>query len=232
MIPWELLGRILVAAILGGTIGLERDRRGRPAGLRTHMIVALASATFMVVSTYFLRSQHYRPGEPIDVDVSRIAAAIVTGIGFLGGGAIMRTGVNVHGLTTAAGLWLVGAIGMAAGGGMYVVALFSTGLGLLALDVLRRLEDKDDVTRWFRADLSMQGVTGVDDLVARLERIGARSRAARTERDLEHQALEVHLDIGLPRTADPAALTRALEEAPGVRRVRVESLELPPRSFD
>ncbi len=128
MIPVEtdLLLRIAIGSALGGVIGYERDLHGRPAGLRTHMIVALASATFMVISTHFVYLQHYGKDDLITVDASRIAASIVTGIGFLAGGAIMRTGVSVQGLTTAAGLWLVAAIGMAAGAGMYSVSIFVT----------------------------------------------------------------------------------------------------------
>src|SRR6185312_1132190 len=122
----ELLVRILVGTVLGGAIGYERDLRGRPAGLRTHAIVALASATFMVVSTRFFYFQHYGKDDLVAVDPSRIAASVVSGIGFLGAGAILRDGITIKGLTTAAGLWLVAAIGMAAGGGMYVESVFAT----------------------------------------------------------------------------------------------------------
>src|SRR5579872_968939 len=93
--------RILVGTVLAGLIGFERDVHGRPAGLKTHVIVGLASATFMVVSTQLWDLQHYHAGQNIALDPSRIAAAVVTGVGFLGGGAILRTGVGVQGLTTA-----------------------------------------------------------------------------------------------------------------------------------
>ncbi len=93
----------------------------------------------MVVSTRFMYWQHYKAGDLVEVDASRIAASVVSGIGFLGAGAILRTGITIRGLTTAAGLWLVSAIGMAAGGGMYIVAAFATLVGLVALTMLRRL---------------------------------------------------------------------------------------------
>src|SRR4051794_22569976 len=105
-----MLLRILVGTLLGAAIGFERDLHGRPAGLRTHAIVALASATFMVVSTRFIYFQRYAAGDLVSVDTSRIAASVVSGIGFLGAGAILRTGITIRGLTTAAGLWLVSAI--------------------------------------------------------------------------------------------------------------------------
>lgn len=139
----EMTFRILLGTALAGLIGFERDVHGRPAGLKTHVIVGLASATFMVVSTQLWDFQHYHAGQSVGLDPSRIAAAVVTGVGFLGGGAILRTGVGVQGLTTAAGLWLVAAIGMCAGGGFYPEALIVTTLGLLALTFLRRFEHGD-----------------------------------------------------------------------------------------
>ena len=162
-VPWhdlqlDSLLRILLGTVLGGAIGYERDLHGRPAGLRTHAIVALASATFMVVSTRFVYFQRYVEGQLVEVDASRIAASVVSGIGFLGAGAILRTGLTIKGLTTAAGLWLVSAIGMAAGGGMYAVSVFVTIVGLSALTLLRRFEDR-------AGPVSNQRVTVTVDLV-------------------------------------------------------------------
>ena len=135
---------MIVGTVLGAVIGYERHLHGRPAGLRTHLIVALASTTFMLVSTHFMNFQHYGKDDLVAVDPSRIAASVVTGVGFLGGGAILRTGLNVQGLTTAAGLWLVAAIGLSAGAGMYTVSVAATLLGVGALTVVRRLDRKDD----------------------------------------------------------------------------------------
>ena len=145
MLPHSvLLGRVLLATGLGAVIGYERDRHRKHVGLRTHSIVAMASATCMIVSAHFAYFQGFSEGGVVEVDGSRIAASVVSGIGFLAGGAILRTGLTVQGLTTAAGLWLVSAIGLASGGGMYWEAVAVTGLGTLALTVLRRFEDKDD----------------------------------------------------------------------------------------
>ena len=136
----ELLLRLLVGTALGGVIGYERERHGRPAGLRTHTIVALASTTFMLVSTHFVYFQHYLKDDLVAVDPSRIAASVVTGIGFLGGGAIVRTGLSVQGLTTAAGVWLVAAIGLSAGAGMFAVSVTATLLGMLSLKAGRGVQ--------------------------------------------------------------------------------------------
>jgi putative Mg2+ transporter-C (MgtC) family protein len=131
-IGWpEVLLRLFVAAALGGAIGLERELRERQAGLRTHLVVSVGSALFTLVSAYGFSSFDGK------VDPTRIAAQIVSGIGFLGAGAIIRQGLSVRGLTTAASLWLVAAIGMAAGAGYWDGALIATLGALLTLGPLR-----------------------------------------------------------------------------------------------
>src|SRR5262245_60561084 len=117
---WELLGRLAVAAGLGAAVGVERELRDREAGVRTHLAVSLGSALFTVVSAYGFEDFFV---EGATIDPTRIAAQIVTGIGFLGAGAIIRSGLTVRGLTTAASLWIVAAIGMAAGAGYYWAAV-------------------------------------------------------------------------------------------------------------
>src|SRR4051812_7879453 len=117
----DLLIRLAVAVVLGGAVGYERELHEQPAGLRTHLLVALASATFTLVSLHVVFYQHYTPDNIVRMDTGRIASNIVVGMGFLGGGAIVHSGLTIKGLTTAASLWLTAAIGMAAGGGMYVL---------------------------------------------------------------------------------------------------------------
>src|SRR3954469_942243 len=133
---YEILVRLACSIVLGGAIGYERERREQPAGLRTHMLVALASATFTLVSLHVASFQHYTSDGIIRYDVGRIASNVVVGIGFLGGGAIVHAGMTIKGLTTAASLWLCAAIGMASGGGMVLLAASTTGLSLFTLVVL------------------------------------------------------------------------------------------------
>lgn len=133
----ELLIRMLVASVLGGLIGLERDLHGRAAGLRTHLLVSLGAAVFMILSEIVSRKT-IESG--FLSDPGRIGAQIVTGIGFLGAGAIIKEGVNVRGLTTAACLWIAAAIGMGAGSGNYVVAIAATVIGLIGLVFLKLIE--------------------------------------------------------------------------------------------
>ena len=134
MLPTTLVDvflRLALAAGLGGAIGLEREFRHKPAGLRTNMLIALGSALFSILSVQLGSAA----GSP-----DRVAAQVVTGIGFLGAGAILRSGENVHGLTTAATIWVNAAIGMAAGLGAYAVAAGGATLTLVVLALLPFME--------------------------------------------------------------------------------------------
>ncbi len=139
----EMVLRLVLAAVLGGLIGAEREFRAKVAGTRTHFLVALGAALMVLVS---------RHGFGGNGDPGRVAAQIVSGIGFIGAGAIMVTGHVIHGLTTAAGIWVAAGIGMAAGCGMYALAVVTTVLSLVGLEVFgwvhfngRRRKDKRDV---------------------------------------------------------------------------------------
>lgn len=124
--------RLVAALLLGAAIGFERELSRMPAGFRTHALVSLGAAIFTVVSAFGFAGD--------GVDPTRIAAQVVSGIGFLGGGAILHYGGTVRGLTTAASLWAVAAVGMAAGSGLFVVAVVATVLVILALEVFQRIE--------------------------------------------------------------------------------------------
>jgi putative Mg2+ transporter-C (MgtC) family protein len=225
MTQWELLLRIALGTVLGGVIGYERDVHGRPAGLRTHMLVGLASATFMVISTSFVFAQHYRHEDLVEVDASRIAASIVTGMGFLAGGAILRTGFAVQGLTTAAALWLVGAIGMAAGSGMYVVAVFVTVVGVLALTIVRRFEDKDGrSTQRRKLDLLLGPGGSVAGISSKMRDMAVLVTTLAYERSIDEKTQSVTLELRFPQTLDVEKLLETLEAQPEVRRVRVEQV--------
>ena len=137
------LDRILIAAVFGAIIGWEREQHGRPAGLRTHMLVCLGAAVMMVVSESMYEKYQAMglTGDSImKVDPGRIAAQIITGIGFIGAGVIMKMGVRVQGLTTAACLWLVAGVGMATGAGLYLLGFVSTILAAAILLYLGKLE--------------------------------------------------------------------------------------------
>ena len=141
----ELLLRLVLATVLGAIIGVERERGERSAGLRTHALVGLGAALFMSTSSHGFAD--VLSGQHIELDPSRVAAQVASGIGFLGAGAIVFQRQIVRGLTTAASIWIVAAIGLASGGGLYGAALVSTALALLVLAGLRPVE-----RRWFRRD--------------------------------------------------------------------------------
>jgi len=134
MIAWTLILRVLAAAGLTGVIGLERQIHGRPAGLRTHVLVGIGAALAMVGGEAVVRLVAARAG--VQIDPGRIAAGVITGIGFLGAGTIIRVGDWVRGLTTAASIWFVAALGIVAGQGLYDLAIGGTVIGLIVLTAL------------------------------------------------------------------------------------------------
>jgi len=138
-----VLGKLFIAAILGGVIGLERERRGRPAGLRTHLLVCVGVTLMMLVSEHmFVNYQGYKNDSILRIDPARIAAQIVTGIGFLGAGTIIRFRTSVRGLTTAASLWVVAGIGLAVGSGFILPAVFATVIAIATLILVPFVEKK------------------------------------------------------------------------------------------
>src|SRR5919197_6121157 len=130
--PQEIIVRLLVALVLSGAVGLQRALMGKAAGMRTHILVGVGSALFTLVSGYAFHTTA--------ANADRIAAQIVSGIGFIGGGAILKERGSIKGLTTAAGLWTAAALGMAAGAGLYLMGVASAIIILLTLAVLRRIE--------------------------------------------------------------------------------------------
>ncbi len=168
--------RLFVAAALGGAIGLERELREREAGLRTHLLVSLGSALFFLVSAYAWTDWTFSQSEGVTFDPTRIAAQIVTGIGFLGAGAIIRQGLTVRGLTTAATLWLVAGIGMASGAGYWEAAFIATIAALVTLWPLR-IAAHWIVTRMRPADeqrlvVELAGGQGAAPVLGALEDLG------------------------------------------------------------
>ncbi|TCP66243.1 MgtC/SapB family protein [Baia soyae] len=136
---WEMVLRLMVAAVLGGLVGWEREVNNHPAGFRTHILVSVGSALIMLISIYafvpFMEADRRFLFDP-----ARLSAQVVSGIGFLGAGTILRQGVTVSGLTTAASLWVIAAIGLAVGSGFYFAAVITTLLVLVSLELLNRIE--------------------------------------------------------------------------------------------
>jgi putative Mg2+ transporter-C (MgtC) family protein len=207
---FELLARLLLAAVLGGAIGAERELNDQPAGLRTHMLLTIGACLFTLISAY---------GFGRGTDPSRIAAQIVTGIGFLGGGAIVRHGLTVKGVTTAASIWATASVGVAIGAGSYVLG---TGGAVLVVGTLFGLRRADEVLqRWgvSREEYLIEAVPGFD--TERLAEIGRREKVALRGMQLQQDddATRITLVVKLPPGYRPARLLDALSRVEGVREV-------------
>lgn len=222
---YEMIGRIAAAAMLGGVIGLERDIHKRHVGLRTHLLVSMAAGTFMVISAHFVYFQGYGEHPPVEVDASRIAASVVSGIGFLAGGSILKSGLTIQGITTAAGLWLVTAIGLAAGAGMYEEAVAVTAMGLAALTIFRRFEDKNDRLVHRHVFLEFNGIPNATaNLMEGMAKIGATVANFNYERKLADQSLTVEFDVRYPSSLGSEGFIRHLEGQEGLRKVQVSGM--------
>jgi putative Mg2+ transporter-C (MgtC) family protein len=213
----ELLLRLGLSVALCGAIGLERESRGQAAGLRTHILVGVGSTLFTLVSAYGF--EHAPGASP---DPTRIAAQIVSGIGFLGAGAIIRQGLTVRGLTTAAALWIVAAIGMAVGAGYYLGAVVTTALILVALVGFRRL--RPTLMSHLRTDfvllevqLDREGKLG--DVLSVLGTRGATVEGMESEREGDFQS--IRLELLVPPGRELGSAMEEIRRLPGVRQAQV-----------
>jgi len=217
----ESLLRLALAALLGGLIGFEREMREREAGLRTHLLVSLGSALFTIVGAYGFHAFLDSGANVVRADPTRIAAQIVTGIGFLGAGAIIRQGLSVRGLTTAATLWVVAAVGLSAGAGYYSVAVITTALVLLALWPLRIIAYKMLIR--FRVEdgrllVALPAGQPPGEVIDEIEKTGARIASLEVSEEGDRRRLE--LDVLLPRDIPPARIVARIADLQDVVEVR------------
>lgn len=234
--PWvidniNILLRLLLSMLMGGLIGWERERSNHAAGLRTHILVCLGSTLIMLLSIYgfadFVAEVNVR------IDPARLATAVITGIGFLGAGTILFTGKSITGLTTAASIWVVGAIGLAIGAGFYFAAIVSTFLILLNLIVFNKLEQ-----RYIRGSklhlitIHAANAPGLlDGLSAMLKNEGfiikklivnERSAIPYGEIQPAVAGVEISLHVLTDQKFDPIELTKQVREMGGVTMVTAE----------
>lgn len=205
----ELL-RLSLAALLGGLIGSEREIREHEAGLRTHLIVSVGSCLFTLVSAYGFRDFLVEGGATVRADPTRIAAQIVTGIGFLGAGTILRQGMSIRGLTTAATLWAVAAIGLTSGAGYYSAALITTALVLLSLWPLRLVQQRvfGGRQREHRLSVGLAAEANTAGVVETLERLGVHVVSFAVEQFDGGRGLRCVAE--LPRGVEPQVVIRRL----------------------
>jgi putative Mg2+ transporter-C (MgtC) family protein len=210
--------RILVAAVLGGVIGIEREIREHTAGFRTHILVAVGAGAFTLASSYGVDGTGFDP--------NRISAQVVTGIGFLGAGAIIRYGVSVRGLTTAASLWTVAAVGLLAAQGFFTAALITTAMVMVSLYGLRLIEDRliaprVGVSVGIRVRFRSPGYAPLTQLIDVLQeaRVVVRRMSAEPGEDASDT---VHLSLKLPRGMTPARVATLIADLEEVHSVRVD----------
>lgn len=215
----EFFIRILLSAVLGALVGLERTKRQKEAGIRTHCIIACAAAVFMILSKYAFV-------DPADVlgsrgaDGARVAAQVLSGISFLGAGVIFKNGNSIRGLTTAAGIWATSAIGMAIGAGMYWVGLITTVIMMVAQVVLHRFPVAGDAAVTQELAVSMADTPELHQALTRLlnDHGGCVTDSA-LSRDNVHIAMELTVRLAEPITYEEAL--RFMQEHPGVERLSV-----------
>ena len=215
----EFFIRILLSAVLGALVGLERTKRQKEAGIRTHCIIACAAAVFMILSKYAFV-------DPADVlgsrgaDGARIAAQVVSGISFLGAGVIFKNGNSIRGLTTAAGIWATSAIGMAIGAGMYWVGLITTVIMMVAQVVLHRFPVAGDAAVTQELAVSMADTPELHQALTRLlNDHGGNVTDSALSRDDTHITMELTVRLAEPITYEEAL--RFMQEHPGVERLSV-----------
>lgn len=216
----EFLIRIVLAAVLGGSIGLERSKRDKGAGIRTHCIVAVTSAVFMILSKYAFV-------DLVDVngvrgaDSARIAAQVVSGISFLGAGIIFKQGRgSVKGLTTAAGMWATGAIGLTVGAGMYWVSFFATGLLLFLQYILHKHPSGNH--SYVEQDLRIQ-MKDEPEMLAEFERFMSTRRYVIEESTINRADgfVEIKLALRIDPPIEYEETMQFVKEHPGIKRFSV-----------
>ena len=212
----EMLLRLAVSMLLGGAIGFERERDSQPAGLRTHMILILGSCLAMILSINI--------GIKNGTDPTRMAAQVISGVGFLGAGAILRSGFNVKGLTTATTVWTTAIIGLAVGYGYYWVGVFTTVLVLIALTLVSLLEKKfirRNVIRIIRVD-----AVDVPDIFRSVRKEISRNTdeilSYKTQRSLKSGHVRVEFLIRLDTNEKIEDLMETISKIDGVRNIRIE----------
>lgn len=216
---WELAGRIVLAGVLAGILGLEREFSDHPSGLRTHVSVAIGAALFGICSAYaFTEFIAMRADNNYQVDVTRIAAQIVSGVGFLGGGAIIKQGNTVRGLTSAAGLWVSAAIGLAVAVGLYIEATVATFTLLAALVLLKPLR------RWVRSRVRVARCSVVLQVDSR-ERVESVIAAIRALDDVDIEHLETHAYRDDEDEGPTVAIRAELAVRGGTPESRLASIE-------
>lgn len=234
--PWyidhvHILLRLLLSMLLGGLVGLERERSNHAAGLRTHILVCMGSTLIIMLSIYGFSEFVHEVN--IRIDPARLASAVITGIGFLGAGTILFTGKSITGLTTAASVWVIAAVGLAVGAGFYFASVAATVLILLTLVVFNKLEQ-----RYIRSSKlhlitvcaisapglleAISGLLEEEDIAVKKAVVNERSTVPYGELQPPSTTVEVALNVLSKRAFDPLELASRIRRLEGVTMVSVD----------
>lgn len=217
----EIVLRLLLAALLGALVGIERERQNQPAGLRTHMILAVGSCLAMILS--IMMAFQFLPTIS-GSDPARLAAQVISGIGFLGAGAIMRFGTSVKGLTTATSLWTIAVVGLAVGAGHYFAAIMTCVLLLVILVILNIIEKK-----FIRSYTTINVIVNADDrpqLLSELKSLMAKENkkiiSTSIQKNLHKETVSIMLVVRTLQEEPVDLLVSMLSEIKGVRSLKIE----------
>jgi putative Mg2+ transporter-C (MgtC) family protein len=221
---FDMILRLVLSFVAGGIIGLERSSRRQVAGLRTHILIATGATLLMLLSIYI--PQHFNPER--SSDPGRIAAQVVSGIGFLGAGAIIRLGNSIRGLTTAASLWFVAAVGLAIGAGMYVVAAAAEALGVIALMFLYVFEKKMfPAERLKLMEISYKNDQANSSISVReameiIKKAGMSVLSTDFNQSSDKKGSKLRLFIRIPGALDIASIAQSIKALDNVSRVEIK----------
>lgn len=224
--PLDLVLRLTLSLLLGGIIGYEREKKSRPAGFRTHILVCVGSTLLMLISAYAFGEFAGRPG--VQLDPTRLAAQVIPSIGFLGAGTILRNEFSVTGLTTAASLWVASAIGLAVGAGFYWGAFVATALVLISLFIFNIVEQKyfagSQLFSLRILSLSEPGIIGGISGKLTERRITIKHLNVDEQKREEKLVFEIGLTVKLPRKLSVLELTEEIKSVKGILNVSLDPI--------
>ncbi len=217
----SILIKLLLAALAGGLVGLEREKHGRPAGMRTNLLVSLGACTIMIISeAFYLKYGMYGGETTLRLDPSRTAAQIVTGIGFLGAGVIIKEGATVRGLTTAASLWVVAGLGMAFGMGFFSLGVIATVLVIISLIFLRKLDPVIKKDRYLTLSVTGRRRDNLfDELMELVKEMGLKASDISSQVDLLENEIFIKMVLTRQQKRVGQELAAAVEKLEGIKKI-------------
>lgn len=221
--------RLVLAAVLGGLVGIEREIHNHPAGFRTHLLVSVGSSLIMLLSFYGFQDYIAANNDVVTFDPSRLASYVVSGIGFLGAGTILVQGYTVKGLTTAASIWVVAAIGLTVGAGMYLAAIIATAIVILSLMFLGKMtfgfnkqQQQNELSIWVDEDKGQ-----LNELIKLFDKHGILLYSMRSEKQNiynENPMIEYRIFVEYTKVSKINAVIDQLHKVPFVRRVTIDKV--------